>query len=171
MAPLRKHTPQPQGPPIPIQNPDQALSQTSSILGELPPWSQAPSSLRNLLEQDAQRLAHAASPILVHGHPRSATTLVPGTPSPYIWTLDQNQLLFNIVLEKAESDLAHGKLRDAAELAAMGASIIPVRAQPTATTLDEDDYTGEILNKVKLLASQFAGLLQGKIAKIFANKF
>lgn len=36
---------------------------------------------------------------------------------------------------------------------------------------DEDDYTGEIPNEVKLLASQFAGLPEGEIAKIFANKF
>lgn len=37
--------------------------------------------------------------------------------------------------------------------------------------LDKDDYIGKILNEVKLLASQFASLLQEEIAKILANKF
>lgn len=102
--------------------------------------------------------------------------MVPSTPlpqpTPYTWTLDQNALLFNIALEKTKSDLAHGKLRDAAKLAAMGASAITVRTRPASTTsFDKDKYTGEIPNKVKLLASQFAGLPQGEIAKIFANKF
>lgn len=67
--------------------------------------------------------------------------------------------------------MVHGKLRDAAELAAMGAAAIAVRPKTSAPTLDEDEYTGEIPDEVKLLASQFAGPPQGEIAKILANKF
>lgn len=167
MAPPKKPTAQPQY-PVPLPDPSQSSSQASSAPGDLPPWSQAPSNIHNPTTQDAQR---RPQPI-----PHSATTLVPGTPSSrgpgsYTWTEDQNTLLFNIALEKAESDLAHGKLRDAAELAAMGAAAIAVRPKTSAPTLDEDEYTGEIPNEVKLLASQFAGLPQGEIAKIFANKF
>lgn len=33
------------------------------------------------------------------------------------------------------------------------------------------DYTGEIPNEVKVLASHFVGLPQGEIAKIFSNRF
>lgn len=40
-----------------------------------------------------------------------------------------------------------------------------------ASAFKEDDYTSEILNKVKLFVSQFADLFQGEIIKIFANKF
>lgn len=92
-------------------------------------------------------------------------------PGQYVWTLSQNALLFNIVLQKAESDLAHGKLRDAAELSAMGATSVVHQPRLLAGGLEEDKYTGEIPKEVKTLASQFAGLLEGEIAKIFANKF
>lgn len=51
----------------------------------------------------------------------------------------------------------------------MGTAPIAIRPKPSAFTLDEDEYTGEIPNEVKLLASQFAALPQGEIAKIFAK--
>lgn len=54
----------------------------------------------------------------------------------------------------------------------MDANAIMVRTRPVLTTFfDKNKFTDGILNEVKLLASQFIGLSQGEIAKIFANKF
>ena len=55
----------------------------------------------------------------------------------------------------------------------MKVSMGTIRINPIAVfnALDEGDYTDEILNNIKLLASQFTSLSQSKIAKIFANKF
>lgn len=63
-------------------------------------------------------------------------------------------LLLNIALEKAESDLAYGKLWDTIKFVAMGAttSIIVRLKLFSPIILDEDKYTSEIPNKVKLLA-------------------
>lgn len=83
------------------------------------------------------------------------------------------QSFSNIILKKTKSDLAHGKLWDTAKLVAMEVNgfAIKIRLTATSTTVNEDNYTGEIFNKVKLLASQFANLSQGKITKIFTKKF
>lgn len=55
----------------------------------------------------------------------------------------------------------------------MGTNVDTIKTRPTIANaaLDEDDYTSKIPSKVKLLASIFASRLQGKIAKIFDNKF
>lgn len=89
-----------------------------------------------------------------------------------MWSLDQIALLFNIALQKAEHDFQHKKRKDAAEEAGWSTTTIAHRTKPAnATDVEEDDYTGEIPNEVKALASQFAGLPQGRIAKIFSNRF
>lgn len=73
-------------------------------------------------------------------------------------------------MEKAEHDLAHDKRKAAAEEAGWVTSLVPLRTRTTAA-IEEDDYTGEISSKVKALATQFAGLPQGEIAKVFSNRF
>ena len=157
----------------------------SSFPGELPPWSQAYSSQtpapppdpptpffsHTMSNQNAQR-THDAAPAPGSSATSNATTMVPETPQarPPTWTLDQNALLFNIALEKAEHDLQHEKRKAAAEEAGWTTSIISVRARPAAA-IEEDEYAGEIPIEVKALATQFAGLPQGEIAKIFSNRF
>lgn len=117
---------------------------------------------------DAQRVQDAAPP---PDSSATLTTFVPETPQRgSIWTLDQNTLLFNIVLEKAEHDLAHDKRKAAAKEAGWATSTISVRPR-TAAAIEEDDYTGKIPSEVKALATQFAGLPQGEIAKVFSNRF
>lgn len=62
-------------------------------------------------------------------------------------------------MEKTKSNLAHGKLQNAAELATMDTSFVVIRSKAIPmSALDKDDYTSEISNKVKLFASLFAGL-------------
>lgn len=71
-----------------------------------------------------------------------------------------------------KSNLAYKKLWDVTEFAAMRKlAIFNIRFKPSISTLDGNKYIGEIPNKLKLLVSQFAGLPQEKIVKIFANKF
>ena len=66
--------------------------------------------------------------------------------------MDQNALLFNIVLQKAEHDFQHGERKDAAEEAGWITTTVAHRAKPTTRVEDE----------VKGMASQFAGLPQGE---------
>lgn len=136
-----------------------------------------------MTDQDAQRvptatLAPDSAPHSESSAQGSVTqvaatpvTLPLPPPGQYTWTLSQNALLFNIALQKAESDLANAKLRDAAELSAMDATSVVHRPRLPAGGLEEDEYTGEIPKEVKALTSQFAGLPEGEIAKIFADKF
>lgn len=71
-------------------------------------------------------------------------------------------------MEKAEFDLAHNKRKAAAEEAGWATTVYPARPRQ-ATTMEEDKYTSEILIKIKALATQFAGLPQGEIAKVFSH--
>lgn len=82
------------------------------------------------------------------------TALVADAPQPERppWTVDQNALLFNIALKKAEHDFQHRKRKDAAEEAGWITTTVAHRAKPTTGVEDE----------VKALASQFAGLPQGE---------
>lgn len=75
---------------------------------------------------------------------------------------------FNIALEKAEHDLQHRKRKAVAKEAGWATTIIPLKAR---APIEEDDYTGEIPIEVKALATHFARLPQGEIAKIFSNLF
>lgn len=86
------------------------------------------------------------------------------------WTLKQNKLLFNITLEKAEHKLYHRKRKTAAEKAGWVTSTLAARVRP-AITVEEDEFISEIPTEVKTLATQFARLSQGVIAKIFSNCF
>lgn len=52
----------------------------------------------------------------------------------------------------------------------MEAFLIIIKPRSTIS-FNGDKYTCKISNKVKILTSQFISLLQGKIAKIFLNKF
>lgn len=53
----------------------------------------------------------------------------------------------------------------------MHVSPIAHRPKDVAAGMEEDEYTGEIPNEDKALSSQSAGLPQGEIAKVFANRF
>lgn len=53
----------------------------------------------------------------------------------------------------------------------MHVSPIAHRPKDIAAGMEEDEYTGEIPNEVKAISNQFAGLPQGEIAKVFANRF
>lgn len=109
---------------------------------------------------NAQRVQDTAPP---PDSSATSTTFVPKAPQRgSIWTMDQNTLLFNIALEKAEHNLAHDKRKAAVEEAGWATSPISVRPRTTAA-IEEDDYTGEIPSEVKALATLFAGLPQGEI--------
>lgn len=70
--------------------------------------------------------------------------------------------------------MVHGKLLNVAKLAAISYSVTPMTVRPKlplSILLDKYEYIKKIFNKVNLLASQFIGLPQREIAKIFVNKF
>lgn len=91
---------------------------------------------------------------------------------PDILTFTPNILLFNIILQKAKSNLAHEKWENTAKLNSIGASSYCVRLKTlSASVFDKDDYIDEIHNKVKLLVSQFVDLPTREIAKIYVNNF
>lgn len=72
-------------------------------------------------------------------------------------------------MQKAEHDFQHKKRKDTAEDNGWTTTTIAHRATPSG--IEEDEYTGEIPTEVQALASQFASLFQGEIAKIFSNRF
>lgn len=100
------------------------------------------------------------------------TAFVPKTPLTQngIWTLNQNALLFDITLEKAEHDLAYGKHKAVANEVGWITTTVSLRTRLT-TTIKEDEYTDEISSEVKTLVTQFTGLSQEEIAKVFSNYF
>lgn len=53
----------------------------------------------------------------------------------------------------------------------MSTSAVVHIPKPISDGREDEDYTGEIPQEVKALASQFAGLPQAEIAKTFANRF
>lgn len=107
-----------------------------------------------MTSQDATRLHEVVPP----DSSANSTTAVPKTllTCSHAWTQDQNALLFNIVLEKAQFDLAHNKRKTVAEEVGWAATTFLVRSRQ-AITLEEDKYTDKIPLEVKALATQFAG--------------
>lgn len=171
--------------------PTQVSSSASTQVPSLPPWSQAPlpapiqdpSSAfasadtvqkASMSNQDAQRL-HAPLSTVPDSAPSSQSTAqVANTPiyqPNHSWSLSQNALLFNIALERAKFEFTHCKRKAEAELLEMSTSAVVHRPKPISERREDEDYTGEIPQEVKAFASQFAGLLQAEIAKIFANRF
>lgn len=91
---------------------------------------------------------------------------------PDILTLNPNILFFNIILQKAKSDLAYEKRQNTAKLNSIETSFNSVKSKTLSlSAFDEDDYKGKIHNKVKLFASQFVNLPKREFVKIFVNKF
>lgn len=62
--------------------------------------------------------------------------------------MDQNALLFKIVLEKVEHDLIYGKRKVVAEKANWTTITVLLRTRLTIA-IEEDDYTSEIPSEVK----------------------
>lgn len=105
-------------------------------------------------DQNAQR-THGGPLFGPDSIPNSQSTpIVPDTPLPGgpTWALDQNALLFNIALQKAEHDFQHKKRKDAAEEDGWITTTIAHRAKPSG--IEEDGYTSEIPTEVKALASR-----------------
>lgn len=84
--------------------------------------------------------------------------------------LDQNALLFNIVLKNTKHNLSNNKRKAVIEETDLVTSIVPSTLR-TLITIKEDDYTGEIFSEVKALVTQFVGLFQREITKVFFNQF
>lgn len=63
--------------------------------------------------------------------------------------------------------MAYRQLRNAAKLATIGANANTSRTRPIIANaaLNKDDYTNEILDKVKLLISKFTYCLQSKLPR------
>lgn len=108
---------------------------SSSTPGDLLPWTHAyphnplaslpprPPPLKpppsfffvTMTSQNAQRLHKTAPPDSSANSTTTAAVSETLLTRSYAWTQDQNALLFNIALEKAEFDLAHNKHKAAAE--------------------------------------------------------
>lgn len=67
--------------------------------------------------------------------------------------------------------MIHKKLYNIAKLTVIEINTILIKMKTTIVIIDENNYTNEIFNKVKLLAFQYIGFFSIKIFKIFVNKF
>lgn len=89
---------------------------------------------------------------------------VPGTPSS-IYTTKQQKTLFDIAVKQADDEYAQAQLEGTARLNFMNNKPVPTAMR------EDDDSAGKMPPKVKAFSSQFAGLPQVEIVRIFSNKF
>lgn len=59
------------------------------------------------------------------------------------------------MLQKAKYDFAHNKHEDRADKATLEISLFSIKPRQALAIIKEDDYIGEILIKVKVLAMKF----------------
>lgn len=97
------------------------------------------------------------------GQAQGTQVQVPGTPSS-IYTTKQQKTLFDIAVKQADDEYAQAQL-EAARLNFMNNKPVPTAMR------EDDDSTGKMPPKVKAFSSQFAGLPQVEIVRIFSNKF
>lgn len=75
-----------------------------------------------------------------------------------------------MILEKVKHKFQYGKYKTKAKKADQATTIIAIKTRVNAI-IKKNKFKGEISIDIKIQAIQFRKLFQGKIAKIFLNRF